>query len=189
MRTTLSDPCASDGQSVCPESTGDAGAVASSSSPSPGAGTGRIGIQLTANKSRKNVKADSTMQAARMAAAELVRLTGGCLRSFAAIFAGKDVDKLSGPLGTIAHGSQYVGQSLVDTLQFMVLINVNLAVLNAIPLPGLDGGYAALLLLETVRGGRKLPDRVENAINNAGFLLLFALALSLFVKDTIDLTR
>jgi len=38
---------------------------------------------------------------------------------FAAIFAGKDVDKLSGPLGTIAHGSQYVGQSLVDTLQFM----------------------------------------------------------------------
>ena len=69
----------------------------------------------------------------------------------------------------------------------MVVVNINLAVINTVPLPGLDGGYLALLLAETVRGGKKLPENVENAINQSGFLLLFVLGMTLLIKDSVKL--
>lgn len=45
-------------------------------------------------------------------------------------------------------------------LQFCAIVNINLAVVNMLPLPALDGGYLAILLLEAVRGGQKLPEKV-----------------------------
>ena len=69
----------------------------------------------------------------------------------------------------------------------MVIVNINLAVINTIPLPGLDGGYLALLFAETLRGGKRLPDNVESVINQSGFLLLFTLGIVLLVKDSLKL--
>ena len=70
---------------------------------------------------------------------------------------------------------------------FTALISINLAVLNALPLPLLDGGQFALLLLEGLRG-RPLPDRLQMAFMQSGFLLLVGLSVVLIVKDTSQLS-
>lgn len=46
-------------------------------------------------------------------------------------------------------------------LQFCAIVNINLAVVNTLPLPALDGGYLVLLMLEAIRGGKKLPEKFE----------------------------
>ena len=57
--------------------------------------------------------------------------------------------------------------------QFAAIVNINLAVVNLLPFPALDGGYLALILLEA-RGGKKLPKEVEQTVMACGLLLLMA---------------
>ena len=79
-------------------------------------------------------------------------------------------------------------QKLVDRFaaKRTALISINLAVLNALPLPMLDGGQFALLLIEGLRG-RPLPQRFQMAFMQSGFVLLMGLSLVLIVKDTSQL--
>ena len=63
---------------------------------------------------------------------------------------------------------------------------MNLAVLNSLPLPMLDGGQFLLLLLEGLRG-KPLPERLQLAFTQSGLLLLLGLSAVLIVKDTSQL--
>jgi membrane-associated protease RseP (regulator of RpoE activity) len=156
-----------------------------------GDGTGRVGIQLVASAEREMVKASGALEGASMASKETLKLTKAVLGGFQNLLFNfqQNVDKLSGPVAIIANGSQYTRNNLYDILQFMVIININLAVINTVPLPGLDGGYLALLFAETVRGGKKLPENVESAINQSGFALLFLAGITLLIKDSITLIQ
>lgn len=64
---------------------------------------------------------------------------------------------------------------------------MNLAVVNILPLPALDGGYLALMLVEALRGGRKLSRDVEQRVVFSGLLLLASTSLVLVLRDTVDL--
>lgn len=48
-------------------------------------------------------------------------------------------------------------------------------------------GYLLLLALEALRGGQKLPEKLEQSVMASGFLLLTALGIGLVVRDTIKL--
>ena len=56
--------------------------------------------------------------------------------------------------------------------QFAAILNLNLAVINLLPLPALDGGSLALIIVQAVRGGKKLPSEVEKGIMPSGFMLV-----------------
>ena len=59
-------------------------------------------------------------------------------------------DAVAGVLGIVVQGGHFVGADLARALRFMVLLSLNLAVLNLLPIPVLDGGKILLLLLEKV---------------------------------------
>ena len=52
----------------------------------------------------------------------------------------------------MAVGAEVARADISGLFQFAAIVNINLAVVNALPLPALDGGYMALLLAEAVRG-------------------------------------
>jgi RIP metalloprotease RseP len=83
-------------------------------------------------------------------------------------------------------GASLANQGGSSLFLFAALISINLAVLNSLPLPLLDGGQFALLLLEGLRG-RPLPERFQTAFMQSGFVLLVGLSLVLIVKDTSQL--
>ena len=56
--------------------------------------------------------------------------------------------------------------------QFAAILNLNLAIINLLPLPALDGGSLALIIVQAVRGGKKLPSEVEKGIMPSGFMLV-----------------
>jgi regulator of sigma E protease len=64
----------------------------------------------------------------------------------------------------------------------MAVVSVSLAVLNFLPLPVVDGGYAVFLLIEKVRG-KPLPLKVQNTIAIAGWVLLISFFVLLTWND------
>ncbi|GFH17920.1 putative zinc metalloprotease, partial [Haematococcus lacustris] len=119
-------------------------------------------------------------------------LTSTVVGGLTALFTnfGKVAGQLSGPVAIVAAGSQIAKTDAAGLFQYCAIVNINLAVVNLLPLPALDGGYLVLLLLEAAWGGRKLPQSVEQGfavLSAAGFLLLMVAGVSLVVKDTMGL--
>jgi RIP metalloprotease RseP len=69
---------------------------------------------------------------------------------------------------------------------FAALISINLAVINILPLPALDGGQLAFLLIEGLRG-KPLPNRVQEGVMQTGLVILLGLGIFLILKETTQL--
>ena len=73
---------------------------------------------------------------------------------------------------------------LVPFLFLMALISVNLAYINILPIPGLDGGHIAIILIEVLMG-RSLSVKARIRIQSVGMFLLFSLMIFLILNDII----
>ncbi|HVL52627.1 MAG TPA: M50 family metallopeptidase, partial [Vitreimonas sp.] len=87
-----------------------------------------------------------------------------------------------GPIGIAQETGRVLEAPLVSQLFFVGLLSVNLAVLNVLPFPPLDGGRIAVVLLEGVRR-RKLPAEREALIYLTGFAVLIALIVLISIQD------
>lgn len=97
---------------------------------------------------------------------------------------GKTGTELSGPVGIAVVTGRAARLGLAYLMQFMALISINLAVLNIIPFPALDGGRLLFVGIEKARG-KPVSKKIENAINAAGFTLLILLMIYVTTKDII----
>ncbi|CAL8463938.1 g3473 [Coccomyxa elongata] len=152
-------------------------------------GGGRIGVSLAPNASIKRRAAKGLAEALSLTSSEFGRLTNivtSGLQQLVFNFE-KTKENLSGPVAIVAVGAEVARSDISGLFQFAAILNINLAVINILPLPALDGGYLALLLAEAVRG-KKLPAGVEQGIVASGFLLITAVGLLLVLRDTLNLT-
>lgn len=103
------------------------------------------------------------------------------------LFKGVSVsDQFAGPIGIANLTGQAADLGLSYLLQFMALLSINLAVINILPFPALDGGRIIFLLLEKI-SGRPVKKEVENLIHNIGFLLLMVLVVFITYSDILKL--
>lgn len=106
---------------------------------------------------------------------------------FKDIFAGHKVgDQFAGPVGIATITGQAARLGFSYLLQFTALLSLNLAVINILPLPALDGGRILFLLIEKIKG-KPVKREVEAVIHNIGFLFLIALILFITYRDIIKL--
>ena len=88
--------------------------------------------------------------------------------------------QLSGIVGVVAVGGQFVAGGLTKILQFAIMININLALLNLLPLPPLDGGKIFFCILERIHHSLI---RLRVPVTITGWVLLFALLSYVTVLD------
>lgn len=88
-----------------------------------------------------------------------------------------------GPVGIAAMTGQAARAGIVYVLQFAALLSINLAIINYLPIPALDGGRVLFLIIEKVRGGKPVKQEWENLAHNIGFILLMFLVLVLTFRD------
>lgn len=102
------------------------------------------------------------------------------------------IDDMSGPVGivsTIAETgkqSASVSEGIMNAVYFGAFIAINLAVMNLLPIPALDGGRIFLLLVGTVFTAitrKKIPSKYEGYIHAVGMVLLLAFMAFVTFKD------
>lgn len=92
--------------------------------------------------------------------------------------------EVTGPVGIATLTGQAAHSGIIYLMQFMALISVNLAVLNVIPFPALDGGRLLFLALEKIKG-KPVSRKLEGVVNTVGFALLLTLMIYITTKDII----
>ncbi len=91
-------------------------------------------------------------------------------------------DVLTGPVGIAVYTNEVTSLGLSYVLEFAALISLNLALINILPFPALDGGRVLFTALEGVIG-RRMPAKVEHLTHLTGFALLILLMILITFKD------
>ncbi|MEW5306624.1 MAG: hypothetical protein WDW36_009078 [Sanguina aurantia] len=151
-------------------------------------GRGRIGVQLVSNVAIRHVPASGVQEIAKIAGLEWQRLANTVTAGLTTIFTNfsKVSSQLSGPVAIVVAGSEIARSDSAGLFQFCAIVNINLGVVNLLPLPALDGGYLMLLMIEGLRG-KKLPEKLEQTVMASGFLLLAGVGITLVIRDTLNL--
>lgn len=95
---------------------------------------------------------------------------------------GKTSGQLSGPIGIAVMVGQATQLGLSYVLQFTGLLSVNLAIINALPFPALDGGRILFLLIEKIKGC-SVSAETEGKFHFAGMAILILLMILITYKD------
>lgn len=90
--------------------------------------------------------------------------------------------EFSGPVGIAILTSEVAKLGLRYLLQFTALLSLNLAVINILPIPALDGGRMLFLVIERLRG-HAVSRKIETMAHNIGFALLMLLVLFVTFHD------
>lgn len=97
--------------------------------------------------------------------------------------AGSASIEVAGPIGIARITGDVAESGISPLILWTALLSINLAIINLIPFPALDGGRIAFVLLEIVRGGRRLAPEKERFVHAAGFALLIAAIVMISVND------
>ncbi len=95
---------------------------------------------------------------------------------------------VAGPIGIAQVTGQAVKFGWLAVLEFMSILSLNLAVLNILPIPALDGGRLAFVFLEKILGRRVRP-AFEKSTHQIGMIILFALILLVSINDIIRIVK
>ncbi len=116
-------------------------------------------------------------------------VTGDFINQIAQMIAGAIKPQLAGPVGIVKITGE-VAASVPDLgwwpiLSLTAILSLNLAIINILPFPALDGGRILLILIELLRGGKRLKPEREGIINFIGMAILLALMVIITINDVI----
>lgn len=89
---------------------------------------------------------------------------------------------LAGPIGIAVMTGKVAEQGMMPLFQFAAILSINLAIINILPIPALDGGRIAFLFIEKIRR-RPMRRALEAAIHNGAFVLLLLLMALVTAHD------
>lgn len=102
------------------------------------------------------------------------------------LLTGHLIGEIAGPVGIASLTHQMTKLGLVYVLQFTALFSINLAILNILPFPALDGGRLLFLAIEKIKGS-PIKAKTEQLVNGLGFAILIALMILITFKDIVKL--
>jgi regulator of sigma E protease len=144
-------------------------------------GSGRIGVEVRVEES--TVRASSFGEAVQLSLAHNLESAGMVFTTLRGLFMGEASPKqLTGFIG-IAQASGSVAREGASALfTFMAMLSMNLAILNLLPIPMLDGGHIFIMMLEGV-ARRDFSLRVKERLLVAGFVLVMTLMVTVIYND------
>ena len=151
-------------------------------------GKGTIGAQLQPNIRKETQKTKNIFELFDYSNKEFLSLLVKTIQGYKGLITNfsSTAQQLSGPVKIVEIGAQLSEQGGTGILLFAALISINLAVLNSLPLPLLDGGQLLFTLIEGFRG-KPIPVKVQIAVTQSSFFLLVGLSVLLIVRDTSQL--
>ncbi|MEL6854751.1 MAG: RIP metalloprotease RseP [Cyanobacteria bacterium J06606_4] len=147
-----------------------------------------IGVALQPNGTFSYRPAKNPIEVLTVAAQEFQMKTMLVAKGMAALVT--DFSSMAGNVGSpvkiVEQGAGLAKTDGKSLFPFAAIISINLAIINILPLPALDGGQLAFLLIEALRG-KPLPMRLQESVMQTGIFLLLGLGIFLIIRDTTQL--
>ncbi|OLP18507.1 RIP metalloprotease RseP [Leptolyngbya sp. 'hensonii'] len=151
-------------------------------------GKGQIGVQLQPLGKALYKRPDNFFGAFTLGAEEFQKIVSLTLQGFGQLVSNfqRTASQVAGPVAIVALGADIAHKDATALFHFAALISINLAIINILPLPALDGGQLTFLLIEGLRG-QPLPTRIQDGVMQTGLMLLLGLGIFLIIRDTANL--
>ncbi len=110
------------------------------------------------------------------------RIIASMLTALHRLFTGGDKAELSGPIGVAQMAGDVAAKGILPLLNFIAFLSINLAIINMLPVPALDGGHVVVLLVEGIRG-KPLSLEWQERIQMIGIALIILLTIFTTFND------
>ena len=156
----------------------------------PPPGQGATGIQISLVDLRQETRFEPPWTAAWMGLTNTWEMLTLLRQEISSWITGVRAPQLSGPVGI----AQVTGEVTRDGglrgwVVLSILFSINLAILNLLPIPMLDGGRLVFVVLEWIRGGRRIPADREGLVHLVGFVALLGFILFITYNDIVRLIQ
>jgi len=143
---------------------------------------GRIGVGMGYGSERLN-----PLAALISAGGQTIEISGAMFTFLGGLVSGQvSIKMVSGPVGIAKIAGDVAREGLNMLLGFMAVLSVNLAILNVLPIPILDGGHLVFLIAEKLRG-RPLTLKQRSIAQQVGLALLLLLIVTVTYHDVLRL--
>ena len=156
----------------------------------PPPGQGATGIRIELIEPRQETRWSPPWTAVVRAVSSTWEMLTLLQQEISAWITGTRAPQLSGPVG-IAQVTGEVTQEggLRGWLVLSILFSINLAILNLLPIPMLDGGRLVFVGLEWIRGGKRIPPEREGMVHLIGFIVLIGLIVVITYQDILRIVQ
>lgn len=149
----------------------------------PPAGQGALGIAMVRTGIVSYPLWEAPLRGAESTLGTMGALVEGFKRMFSRLFEdGQIAGDVSGPVGIARMAGEIGDLGLVYLIPFAAFLSLNIAILNVVPFPALDGGRLLFLLIEFVKRS-PVDRRLEHVIHMIGFAILLLLMLAITFRD------
>ena len=146
-----------------------------------------IGISMGLVGDQKLAPHKAVWEGARFTFEMIGLISVGLFGFFAnAFMLNADLSQVAGPIGIVTLVGNAADSGAISLLLFTAFISLNLAVINILPFPALDGGRFLFVLIEAVKGSPIKPT-IQNAFNTIGFVLLILLMILVTYGDIVKI--
>lgn len=153
----------------------------------PGAGRGSLGIAMDEIGIVRLPVHKAVWEGTKATYYKTVIIGEAIFGFFAEIFKGEaGFDQVAGPVGIVGATGNAAKLGLTFVLNLIALLSINLAIINILPLPALDGGRLLFLLIEKIKGSPVSP-QFSSMVHGIGLILLLALMAIITYHDIVKL--
>jgi len=146
-----------------------------------------VGVSLALVDTEKSSFFEAIVDGSKMTVDVFVSIVTGLFTLIGQSFAGTaDYSQVAGPVGIVNLVGDAASFGIAALLTFTAIISLNLAVINLLPLPALDGGRLVFVAIEAITG-KHIPSMWAARINLFGFVLLMLLMVVVTYNDIIRL--
>lgn len=156
--------------------------------PDPPPGEGPMGISIETMVTSTRLESHPLWEAVPIGVQRTFVAAAAIVRGVILMVQGLIAPEVSGPIGIAQITGEVAQLGLSFLLQFTAFLSVNLALLNLLPFPGLDGGRLAFVVVEVLRGGKRVDPQREGLIHFIGMAILVGLILVVSYFDILRAT-
>lgn len=151
-------------------------------------GNGVIGVQLQQNGELVRRRPRSITEVFQRGSEGFQSMVVSTIKGFGQLLGNfrETSSQVAGPVKIVQIGAELAESDAFSLFQFAALISINLAILNSLPLPALDGGQLIFLIIEAILG-KPLPMKIQDGIMQTGMVFLLGLGAFLILRDTAQL--
>lgn len=150
-------------------------------------GTPAIGIEMILlSQEPRDIKTSIVLGAKKTYAITIATAQGVYAFLTGAFTGTANFSEVAGPIGIAGMVGDASALGLQHLFEFVAIISINLAIINMLPVPALDGGRLLFVLIEAVTG-RRIPTALSATLNTIGFTALIALMIFITYHDVVKI--